>query len=52
MIAEEPQIPDFVDRRARWKFGHRIGRVVIPIARVLERSDPQIYLAHLGTGNF
>jgi len=47
MTPELPQIPDPADRRAFDRFGEDIGRILVLLAQILERGDPQIDLAHL-----
>ncbi len=51
MLAEEPQIADLAERRARRELGHGISRVVIRLGHVIERGDPQIDLTHLEAGD-
>jgi hypothetical protein len=36
MTAEEPQIAEFADRRARREFGQIVGRVILVVGQVLE----------------
>ena len=52
IVAEDPQIPDFAERRIGRQLGHLIYRVVFSLARIVERLDPQIDLSHLEADDF
>ena len=52
MAVEEPQIADPAQRRPRRRFGQVVGGIVGRLGHVVERSDPQVDLAHLKAEDF